>query len=134
MTDTSAGTTPPAQPTALQAQSAPSPAPDMTSSPVSAAPMTLAGSGTPPAASPPMTQFRTSALGAALVAIGPIAAHLPPLSVILIVVGGVIYSAGVIFHVWERLRFQNAIWHGFVVAAAAAHYGAVLTVFRQMPL
>ncbi|MBO9456795.1 hemolysin III family protein [Paracoccus sp. R12_1] len=69
-----------------------------------------------------------------LVAIGPIAAHLPPLSVILIVVGGVIYSAGVIFHVWERLRFQNAIWHGFVVAAAAAHYGAVLTVFRQMPL
>ncbi|MCF3972187.1 PAQR family membrane homeostasis protein TrhA [Paracoccus salsus] len=66
-----------------------------------------------------------------LVAIGPIAQLLPPLSVILIVVGGIIYTAGVVFHVWERLRFQNAIWHGFVVAAAAAHYAAVLTAFRQ---
>ncbi len=45
----------------------------------------------------------------------------------LIVIGGVIYSVGVIFHVWERLRFQNAIWHGFVVTGAAVHYSAVLT-------
>jgi hemolysin III len=45
----------------------------------------------------------------------------------LILVGGVIYTCGVIFHVWERLRFQNAIWHGFVVAAAGVHYAAVLT-------
>lgn len=43
----------------------------------------------------------------------------------LIAAGGIIYSLGVIFHVWERLRFQNAIWHGFVVAGAALHYGAV---------
>ena len=42
----------------------------------------------------------------------------------LIVVGGLIYSVGVIFHVWERLRFQNAIWHGFVVTAAAASLAA----------
>jgi hemolysin III len=47
----------------------------------------------------------------------------------LILIGGVIYSLGVIFHVWEKLRFQNAIWHGFVVAAAAVHYSAVLTCF-----
>lgn len=69
-----------------------------------------------------------------LVAIRPIAELLPPVSVILIVVGGVIYSAGVIFHLWEKLRFQNAIWHGFVVTAAAAHYIAVLTAFRQAAL
>lgn len=66
-----------------------------------------------------------------LVAIGPITAHLPPASVVLVVVGGILYSAGVIFHVWQRLRFQNAIWHGFVVTAAVAHYVAVLTAFRQ---
>lgn len=66
-----------------------------------------------------------------LVAIRPIAATLPPDSVILIVVGGVIYSAGVIFHLWQKLRFQNAIWHGFVVTAAAAHYVAVLSAFRH---
>jgi hemolysin III len=62
---------------------------------------------------------------------GPLSSHLPPLTMWLIVVGGMIYSLGVIFHVWERLRFQNAIWHGFVVAAAAVHYSAVMTSFSH---
>lgn len=60
---------------------------------------------------------------------GPVAEYLPPVTMWLIVIGGLIYSLGVVFHVWERLRFQNAIWHGFVVAAAAVHYGAVMTCF-----
>jgi hemolysin III len=60
---------------------------------------------------------------------GPVASRIPYASMLLIVIGGIIYSLGVIFHVWERLRFQNAIWHGFVVAAAAVHYLAVLTCF-----
>jgi hemolysin III len=38
----------------------------------------------------------------------------------------VLYSVGVIFHVWQGLRFQNAIWHGFVLVAALCHYFAVL--------
>ncbi len=59
----------------------------------------------------------------------PLFPLLPLATSILIVIGGVIYSAGVLFHVWERLRFQNAIWHGFVVVAAAVHYAAVLTCF-----
>jgi hemolysin III len=63
----------------------------------------------------------------------PVAARIPFASMLLIVIGGVIYSLGVIFHVWEKLRFQNAIWHGFVVAAAAVHYSAVLTCFSLSP-
>jgi hemolysin III len=59
----------------------------------------------------------------------PVASRIPYASMLLIVIGGIIYSLGVVFHVWERLRFQNAIWHGFVVAAAAVHYSAVLTCF-----
>jgi hemolysin III len=47
-------------------------------------------------------------------------------TMILILVGGFIYTFGVIFHVWEKLRFQAAIWHGFVIAAAGVHYAAVL--------
>jgi predicted membrane channel-forming protein YqfA (hemolysin III family) len=31
-----------------------------------------------------------------------------------------------IFHLWERLPFHTAIWHAFVIAAAACHYVAVL--------
>ena len=51
---------------------------------------------------------------------------LPESTLWLLVSGGVLYTAGVVFHLWESLRFQNAIWHGFVLAAAACHYGAVL--------
>ncbi len=40
----------------------------------------------------------------------------------------VLYSLGVIFHAWQRLRFQNAIWHGFVLLGAACHYTAILDV------
>jgi len=40
--------------------------------------------------------------------------------------GGVLYTSGVIFHAWQRLRFQNAIWHGFVLLGAACHYTAIL--------
>ena len=51
---------------------------------------------------------------------------LPTLALWFVVAGGALYSLGVIFHVWRRLRFQNAIWHGFVLAGAACHYTAVL--------
>jgi hemolysin III len=43
----------------------------------------------------------------------------------LLVIGGVFYSAGTIFHLWDRLRFQNALWHTCVLAAAGIQYAAV---------
>ena len=60
-------------------------------------------------------------------AMDPLSQIIPGITLTLIIIGGCIYSAGVIFHVWEKLRFQNAIWHGFVVTAAAVHYSAVFT-------
>jgi hemolysin III len=51
---------------------------------------------------------------------------LPTLTLWFIIAGGLLYSLGVIFHAWHRLRFQNAIWHGFVLLGAACHYTAVL--------
>ncbi|MGY8684482.1 hemolysin III family protein [Bradyrhizobium sp. UFLA05-153] len=51
---------------------------------------------------------------------------LPTMALWFVVAGGALYSLGVIFHAWRRLRFQNAIWHGFVLAGAACHYTAVL--------
>jgi channel protein (hemolysin III family) len=38
----------------------------------------------------------------------------------LIAAGGGLYSMGLVFHWWETLRFQNAIWHAFVLLAALA--------------
>jgi len=59
--------------------------------------------------------------------LGPITAALAPVTLWLIGAGGVLYTVGVVFHAWRSLRFQNAIWHGFVLTAAFCHYAAVLT-------
>lgn len=61
-----------------------------------------------------------------LIATGPLIASLSVSGIVLLGVGGLLYSLGVVFHLWERLRFQNAVWHGFVLAAAACHYVAVV--------
>jgi len=58
-------------------------------------------------------------------AIGPVAAALPVVSLWLLVAGGLTYVAGVAFYLWERLRFQTAIWHGFVAVAAGLHFTAI---------
>ncbi len=60
-----------------------------------------------------------------LVALSPLYHALDTPTLLLLGVGGALYTTGVIFHLWERLPFQNAIWHGFVVAAAATHFAAV---------
>src|SRR5947207_6732648 len=43
---------------------------------------------------------------------------------ILLVLGGCLYTAGVVFHLWEKLRYHNAIWHGFVLLASGCHFAA----------
>jgi hemolysin III len=53
---------------------------------------------------------------------------LPSFALWFVLAGGALYSFGVIFHSWRRLRFQNAIWHCFVLLGAACHYTAVLDV------
>jgi hemolysin III len=61
-----------------------------------------------------------------VVAYDLVASAVPSTSLWLLVIGGVLYSIGTVFHGWRRLRFHNAIWHSFVLAAAGCHYSAVL--------
>lgn len=63
-----------------------------------------------------------------LLVIGPLFARLTESVLVLLGLGGGLYTAGVLFHLWDRLRYQNAIWHCFVLAAASCHYVAVLEV------
>ncbi|SMQ63426.1 hemolysin III [Devosia lucknowensis] len=51
---------------------------------------------------------------------------LPPTTLWLLLAGGITYSAGIVFHLWEKLKFQNALWHVFVVAGASLHLWAVI--------
>jgi hemolysin III len=63
-----------------------------------------------------------------LIALQPFKAALATSTLALLAAGGLLYSVGVVFHLWRRLPYHNAIWHGFVLAAASIHYLAVLTV------
>lgn len=60
-------------------------------------------------------------------ALGPMLEGVPLAGLILLAVGGALYTIGIPFYVWEKLPFRRAIWHVFVMAAAAVHYAAVLT-------
>src|ERR1700761_1324345 len=53
---------------------------------------------------------------------------LPAVALGFVLAGGILYTLGVIFHAWQRLRFQNVIWHCFVLLGAACHYTAVVDV------
>jgi len=60
-------------------------------------------------------------------------AQLPSTSLWLMVVGGILYTMGVAFHVWQSLPFQNAIWHAFVLVASGCFYGAVFQAYAAVP-
>ncbi len=57
----------------------------------------------------------------------PLATVLPVYSLSLVMAGGLLYTAGVVFYSWEGLRFANAIWHGFVLVASGCVFFAVST-------
>lgn len=61
-----------------------------------------------------------------LVVIKPLIQTMPTGGLVLLVAGGLAYSGGVVFYLWERLRYHHAIWHGFVLAGSVLQYFAVL--------
>jgi hemolysin III len=54
-----------------------------------------------------------------------LSASISPTALVLLLAGGLTYSFGIIFHLWEKLRFHNALWHLAVVIGATLHLGAV---------
>ena len=60
-----------------------------------------------------------------VVAGGALFAALSVPVVVLMAIGGGLYTLGVVFYLWERLPFHNTIWHVFVLAATAAFFAAV---------
>ncbi|MFZ4607307.1 MAG: PAQR family membrane homeostasis protein TrhA [Caulobacter sp.] len=67
------------------------------------------------------------ALGwAVLIALKPMIAGLSWVALLLLAIGGLLYSTGVIFYLMKKFKFRRAVWHGHVVAAAAVQYVAVL--------
>lgn len=61
----------------------------------------------------------------ALIVASPLAASLSALSLNLLVIGGVVYTLGVVFYLNGKIPFNHAIWHLFVLGGSACHYLAV---------
>jgi hemolysin III len=67
------------------------------------------------------------ALGwAFILAVEPLSQSISLATQVLVGVGGLLYTLGVVFHLWERLPFQNAIWHLFVLVATSVFYAALV--------
>lgn len=56
----------------------------------------------------------------------PLVNFLEPNGMILLVVGGVLYTVGAIFYVWRGFKFHHAIWHLFVMAGSIMHFFCIL--------
>ncbi|MCL2004553.1 MAG: hemolysin III family protein [Planctomycetaceae bacterium] len=43
-----------------------------------------------------------------------------------LILGGVLYSLGVVFYLWRNLPYNHAVWHVFVLAGTIAHFFCIL--------
>ncbi|ANC92384.2 DNA-binding protein [Azospirillum humicireducens] len=69
-------------------------------------------------------------LGWAIVtALEPLGSALSPPALWLLVAGGLLYTVGVVFHLMDRMPYNNAVWHLLVLAAASCHFVAVSIAF-----
>ncbi len=64
-----------------------------------------------------------------LFAAKPLIEVIPFNGLILLVAGGLLYSVGTIFFIWQRLPYHHAIWHMFVLGGSITHYFAVFYTF-----
>jgi hemolysin III len=51
--------------------------------------------------------------------------YMPPTSLYFLFCGGILYTSGVIFYCWEKLRFSHSIWHMFVIGGSTSHYFSI---------
>ena len=59
-------------------------------------------------------------------AMKPLLHTLPGGGLALLICGGLAYTLGTVFYAWEKIPFNHAIWHLFVLAGSACHFFAVL--------
>jgi hemolysin III len=60
-----------------------------------------------------------------MIAIAPLINSVEAGGLVLLLVGGLFYSLGVIFYIWKTLVYHHAIWHLFVLAGSTCHFFAV---------
>ena len=55
----------------------------------------------------------------------PLSAALASNGIFLLFAGGVAYTLGVVIYLWDRIPYNHAIWHLFVLTGSACHFFAI---------
>jgi hemolysin III len=61
-----------------------------------------------------------------VVSIDPLVDLLAPRGLWLVVAGGLAYTVGTLFYVFDHVRYMHAVWHVWVLAGSVCHFLAVL--------
>ena len=59
----------------------------------------------------------------------PLWRSLAPSTLLLLAVGGLVYTVGAVIHTMDRLPYHVPVWHALVVVAASCHFAAVAREF-----
>ncbi|MFC2075197.1 hemolysin III family protein [Bdellovibrionota bacterium] len=65
-------------------------------------------------------------------AVKPLFAAVSPGGLMWIGIGGLAYTFGVVFYLWNKLPFNHAIWHLFVLGGSVCHFFGIL--FHVLPV
>ena len=67
-----------------------------------------------------------------VVAIKPLIVSVATGGIVFLVLGGLAYTAGILFYCWKKLKYHHAIWHLFVLAGSILHFFSIL--FYVVPI
>ena len=69
---------------------------------------------------------------AVVVAIKPLITSVATGGIVFLVLGGLAYTAGILFYGWKKMKYHHAIWHLFVLAGSILHFFSIL--FYVIPI
>jgi len=69
-----------------------------------------------------------------IIAIKPMLEMLPDGMLKWLVIGGLLYTFGIIFYAWEKIPYHHAIWHLFVLGGSIAHFFGILFYLAVNPV
>tara|TARA_B100000787_G_scaffold103534_1_gene76687 strand:- start:9108 stop:9734 length:627 start_codon:yes stop_codon:yes gene_type:complete len=49
-------------------------------------------------------------------------AAVSPMAISLLIAGGAAYTGGIVFYVWNSLKYNHVVWHLFVLAGSICHF------------
>ena len=64
-----------------------------------------------------------------VIVIGQLLSSVETMALLMLLIGGLVYSGGVVFHLSSR-RYHVALWHGCVLLGAAFHYVAIASLVQ----